>query len=104
MSTYVLIPKERKALRKLKRAGSLPESDIPNAQKLLSYGVICMNVTGEMDEYLNEITDGTVSVTDEYERYAEAHRWFTLEYAVSHLLIPLLCASIGGVITSMLCG
>lgn len=103
MNNYVLLPDELKCLRKIKKSGSLPVSDVPNADKLLRYGVIKENHLPEQDEYLNFVSDGTVSVTDEYDRYIESHRWFTSEYVLSHLAVPLASAVIGGTITAIIC-
>ena len=97
-----MIPAELKALKKVKKNGSLPESDIPNVSNLLRYGVIARNCYDEQDKYGNYISNGTVSVTDKYDRYVSEHRWFTPEYVLSHLAIPLASAVIGGIITALI--
>lgn len=73
MTDYVLLPAERRALREAKRKGSLSESSIPNVDKLLKYGVVAYNYYDDQDQYGNFVSDGTVSVTDEYERYLSSY-------------------------------
>ena len=71
--SYILLPEERRVLRKLRKC-SLRSDQIYNFSTLLTDGHIAENLTGERDGFGAYIGDGTYHLTDAYWRYIYERR------------------------------
>lgn len=104
MDDYSLSSNELKSLRKMRGRDRVPESEIYNCHDLYVRGFIEANVTESRDAFNASIRDGTYRLTEKYWRYVKDHRWFTWEYVISHLVIPIAAAVLATVITARLLG
>lgn len=69
----ILLKEELKVL-KMMETTPLPQSDIPNFQKLITADIIKGVYTDEQDEFGSFIHTGKYTVTDEYWRYMAQKR------------------------------
>lgn len=103
MNEIVMLKSERKMLRKM-RSRDYKKSEIQHFRSLRNAGMISPRMSDAPDEHGVTRPIDSYYLTDAYWRYVESHRWFTSEYVVSHLLIPIASAAIGGLLTALLCG
>lgn len=95
---------ERKSLRKMEGLSSVPKGNIYNFDRLYELDLIVPNYLDERDAFNAPIKDGTYHLGEAYYRYLESRRWFTSEYVVSHIVIPVGLSIAATLITLFLTG
>ena len=104
MPEYFLSKAEKKTLRSMKGRSHVPSTQIHNCDRLLKLGLIARNYTQERDSFNALIPDGTYRLSEEYDRYLESKRWFTLQYVISSILVPIAVGVSSYIITRYLIG
>lgn len=99
-----LTKEERRSLRKMEGLSSVPKSSIYNFDRLYELDLVVPNYSGERDPFNAPIKDGTFRLGETYYRYLESRRWFTSEYVVSHIIIPVGLSIAATLITLFLTG
>ena len=99
-----LTKEERKTLRRMEGLSSVPQKNIYNFNRLYELNLIAPNYTDERDGFNAPIKDGTYHLGETYYRYLESRRWFTSEYVVSHIIIPVGLSVAATLITLFLTG
>lgn len=92
---------EKFFLFRLEMVGRLPYSD--KIKTLLELDLIAYDLTDKYDPFGAPIPLADVHLTEKYRRYKAYRRnWFSLEYVVSHILVPIAAGVLASVITSRL--
>ena len=92
----VLLPSERKYLRRLRRVGRLP---LPREMfHLYKFNLVKQNYSAEVDGFGHPVHDGTYSVSETYARYLE-HRH---DIQLDRVVIPVIVGSLSATITYLL--
>ena len=104
MDDYSLSSKELRTLRRMRNRDRVPEDEIYNCYDLYIRGFIEANTLNECDSLNAPIPDGTFRLSEKYWRYIREHRWFTWEYVLSHLIVPIAVAVLAAIITARVIG
>ena len=104
MPDILLSKAEKKTLRRMRGFSHVPGSQIHNCSRLLELGLIARNYTHERDAFNAPVPDGTYRLSEEYDRYRESTRWFTFQYIISSILVPIAVGVSSYIITQFLIG
>lgn len=103
VSELVLLKSERKMLRKM-RGRDYKRSEIQHFRSLQDAGMIAPRMSDTPDELGVTHPTDFYYLTDAYWRYVEEHRWFTVEYILQSLVVPIIVGVAAVVITRFLIG